>query len=47
MNCNALTCGGDDCSRRCIPFEAKLEAMEGKRAFWRQMEIFERKDKRR
>lgn len=42
-NCDALTCGGDDCSTRCIPLEAKLEAWEGRRSFWRQMAVFERK----
>ena len=37
--CNAGTCGGPACTRRCIPFEAKLEAMEGTRKFYKNMDL--------
>ena len=38
-NCGAGTCGARECVERCIPFEAKLEAMEGRRRFWKQLEL--------
>lgn len=31
--CNAPTCGRHQCSQGCEPFEAKLEAWEGRRRF--------------
>lgn len=39
FNCMGPTCGRKECVTRCIPFEAKLEVAEGKRKFWRQMEL--------
>ena len=39
LNCSAGTCGGKGCVERCIPFEAKVEAMEGRRRFWKQLEL--------
>ena len=38
LRCNQPTCGEKACDP-CIPFEAKLEAMEGRRKFWKQLEI--------
>lgn len=38
FRCMGPTCGEGECMR-CIPFEAKMEAMEGTRRFWRQMDI--------
>lgn len=38
LMCNDPTCGEKACNP-CIPFEAKLEAMEGRRRFWKQMEL--------
>ena len=37
--CNKNTCGGKACSAKCIPFEARLEAEEGRRRYWKQLEI--------
>ena len=37
--CFAPTCGQKRCSERCVPFEAKLEAMEGRRRFYKQLEL--------
>ena len=37
--CNEGTCGGPRCVKSCIPFEAKLEAMEGTRKFWKNMDL--------
>ena len=37
--CNAGTCGGLGCIKNCIPFEAKLEAMEGTRKFWKNVKL--------
>ena len=39
FRCNAGTCGGKTCSSRCIPWEAKLEAMEGTRKFYKNMDL--------
>ncbi len=36
--CNEPTCGTKTCDR-CVPFEAKLEAWEGRRKFWKELEI--------
>lgn len=36
--CGAPRCDQAECDP-CIPFEAKLEAWEGTRTFWHQMEI--------
>ena len=41
--CNAGTCGGPRCVKNCVPFEAKLEAMEGKRRFWKNLDLQGRK----
>lgn len=38
FNCMGPTCGGEACLE-CLPFEAKLEAQEGSRRFWKQMEL--------
>ena len=38
LMCNDPTCGRKKCDP-CIPFEAKLEAMEGRRRFWKSLEI--------
>ncbi len=38
LRCNQPTCGKKPCDP-CIPFEAKLEAMEGRRRFWKQLEV--------
>lgn len=35
--CNAPTCGRNKCSQGCEPFEAKLEAWEGRRKFAKAM----------
>ena len=37
--CNAGTCGGPACVKGCVPFEAKLEAMEGTRRFWKNVNL--------
>ncbi len=37
-NCYAPHCGQPPCWT-CVPFEAKLEAMEGSRRFWKDIEI--------
>lgn len=39
FNCGASTCGSKNCVLRCIPFEARLEAAEGTRRFWKQLEL--------
>ena len=36
--CMGMTCGRPQCIP-CIPFEAKLEAIEGSRRFWKQTEL--------
>jgi len=38
LMCMLPTCGEKACNP-CIPFEAKLEAWEGTRRFWRELEI--------
>lgn len=38
FRCMGPTCGQGKCVK-CIPFEAQLEAMEGTRRFWNQMEV--------
>lgn len=38
LRCMKATCGKKKCDP-CQPFEAWLEAMEGRRKLWRQMEI--------
>lgn len=38
LMCREPTCGRKQCDV-CIPFEAKLEAWEGARRFWKQLEI--------
>lgn len=38
LMCMQPTCGSKPCDV-CIPFEAKLEAWEGTRRFWKQLEI--------
>lgn len=37
--CNQGTCGRPSCVKGCIPFEAKLEAMEGTRKFWKNLDL--------
>ena len=37
--CMAPTCGRKGCVERCIPFEARLEAEEGTRRFWKQVDL--------
>ena len=39
FRCQAPLCGRAPCNQRCIPFEAKMEAQEGRRRFWKQMEL--------
>ena len=36
--CHEPRCRREAC-QVCIPFEARLEAMEGRRRFWKQLEI--------
>ena len=36
--CQRPTCGHAACGH-CVPWEAKLEAMEGRRRFWKQLEL--------
>ena len=38
LMCMQPTCGSKACDV-CIPFEAKLEAWEGKRRFWKELDI--------
>jgi len=38
LMCMEPTCGSKPCDV-CIPFEATLEAWEGTRRFWKQLEI--------
>lgn len=33
-NCNGIVCGKQACMDRCLPFEAKLEAWEGRRRLY-------------
>ena len=37
--CNRGTCGGSACAKGCLPFEARLEAMEGTRRFYKKMDL--------
>lgn len=39
FRCGANTCGATPCVSRCIPFEAKIEAQEGRRRFWKQLDL--------
>ena len=39
FRCGKNTCGAGPCVTRCIPFEAKMEAAEGRRRFWKQLEL--------
>ena len=34
MCCGGITCGKRECSTRCVPLEAQLEHLEGKRNRW-------------
>ena len=36
--CHHITCGAARC-QPCVPWEAKLEAQEGTRQFWKGLEI--------
>ena len=38
FTCMKPTCGSQKCAR-CIPFEARLEAMEGTRRFWKELQL--------
>ena len=38
FTCMKPTCGSRKCAR-CIPFEVKLEAMEGTRRFWKELQL--------
>lgn len=38
IHCSRPHCGGPRCWV-CIPWEAQIEAMEGRRKLWKQMEI--------
>lgn len=39
FSCGANTCGNKACVVKCVPFEARLEAVEGRRRFWKQLEL--------
>ena len=41
MLCDGPTCGAKKCDWPCVPFEAKLEAWEGKRRFWKSVKLTE------
>ena len=36
--CHHITCGKAECLE-CVPWEAKLEAMEGTRRFWKNLNL--------
>ena len=46
FRCMAPTCGTAECLH-CIPWEAKLEAQEGSRRFWKDLELTSQGKKRR
>ena len=37
--CYSPTCGREECGTTCVPYEAKLEAQEGTRRFYKQTKL--------